>query len=44
MSKDKKPWNFWEYLEMGENSSRNFWEFLIIPSLKETVFVFYGKH
>ena len=32
MSKDKKPWNFWEYLGMGENSSGNFWEFLGIPN------------
>ena len=28
MSKDKKPWNFGEYLGMGENSSWNFGEFL----------------
>ena len=24
MSKDKKPWNIWEYLGMGENTSGNF--------------------
>ena len=32
MSKDKKPWNFWEYLGIGENSSGNFWKFLGIPN------------
>ena len=32
MSKDKKPWNIWEYLGMGENTSGNFWEFLGIPN------------
>ena len=32
MGKDKKPWNFWEYLAMGENSNGNFWEFLGIPN------------
>ena len=42
MSKDKKPWNFWEYLGMVENSSGNFWEFL--GSLKETVSGFHGKY
>ena len=31
MSKDEKPWNFWEYLGMGENTRGNFWEFLGIP-------------
>ena len=28
VSKDEKPWNFWEYLGMGESTSWNFWEFL----------------
>ena len=28
MNKDKKPWNIWEYLGMGENTSGNFWELL----------------
>ena len=32
MSKDKKPWNIWEYLGMGVNTSGNFWEFLGIPN------------
>ena len=32
MSKDKKPWNIWEYLGMGENTSGNFGEFLGIPN------------
>ena len=35
MSKDKKPWNFWEYLGMGENTSENFWEFLGIPNISK---------
>ena len=32
ISKDKKPWNIWEYLGMGENTGENFWEFLGIPN------------
>ena len=32
MSKDKKPWNFWEYLGMGESTSWNSLEFLGIPN------------
>ena len=44
MSKDKKPWNIWEYLGMGENTRGNFWEFLGIPSLKETVFGTYRNY
>ena len=32
MRKDEKPWNIWEYLGMGENTSGNFWEFLGIPN------------
>ena len=45
MSKDKKPWNIWKYLGMGENTSVNFWEYqAIIPSLNETVFGTYGNY
>ena len=32
MNKDKRPWNIWEYLGMGKNTSGNFWEFLGIPN------------
>ena len=35
MSKDKKPWNIWEYLGMGQTPVGifgNFWEFLGIPN------------
>ena len=31
ISKNEKPWNFWEYLGVVENTCGNFWEFLGIP-------------
>ena len=31
IGKTEKPWNFCEYLERGENTSENLWEFLRIP-------------
>ena len=31
ISKIEKPWNFWEYLGISENTYGNFWEFLGIP-------------
>ena len=45
MSKDKKPWNFWQYLGMGEYTSWNFGEFRGIPNnSKETVFGIFGNY
>ena len=31
INKIEKPWNFWEYLGISENTYGNFWEFLGIP-------------
>ena len=44
MRKVEKPWNIWEYLGMGENTSGNFWEFLGIPNRIPNNSKFGGKN
>ena len=50
MSKDKKHWNFWEYLGMGENSSGNskfkgncLWNLLELLGTAKTPMRIYGN-